>query len=355
MTAAPPRVTVLLPAYNAASTVTAAVRSILQQTYSDFELLVLDDGSSDRTAEVVSALDDPRIRLVRNPRNLGLAETLNRGLAECLGAYVARMDADDESLPGRLAAQVRYLDARPEVAILGARIRAVTSSGSSVWKLPEDPAVIEAHLVFRNPIAHPTVMMRREVLDRKGLRYDGTLPLGLEDWDMWVRASRVTTIANMSDVLLLYTSRTAAERPARPPDATARDEAAARDVIRRALRGVVVPTETELTLHFALGSNAYQDMASSEVTAFLGRAEEWLLRLRRANHEARRFDLAAFDHVTSLFWYYACRSLAPMAGSPTLRAYARSPLRAGAAAPAERAAKIILTASAAGTRRSLSR
>jgi glycosyltransferase involved in cell wall biosynthesis len=114
-----PRITVLMPVHNGEPYLDASVRSILGQTYGDFEFLVIDDGSTDGSARILRAYQDPRFRIVENGRNLGVVETLNRGLSLSRGEYVARMDCDDESLPERLERQVSFLDSHPEVGVLG--------------------------------------------------------------------------------------------------------------------------------------------------------------------------------------------------------------------------------------------
>ena len=121
MTEATPRVSVVLPAYNAQDTVRRAIDSVLAQTMPDFELIVVDDGSQDRTGEVVEAVDDPRVRLLRRPHG-GVPPTINAGLAEARAPIVAIQDADDFSVPDRLERQLALLEERPEVAVVGSRM-----------------------------------------------------------------------------------------------------------------------------------------------------------------------------------------------------------------------------------------
>ncbi len=197
-----PKVTVLMPVFNGEPYLSEAIASILGQTFTDFELLIIDDGSTDCSRKIVGALSDRRVRLLCNDGNLRLIATLNRGLDEARGMYVARMDADDISLPGRLDAQVAFLDRHPEIGVLGTGFQIIDAQGvpGTEILLPADNALIRWNLALRSPLAHPTVMMRRSIIAAiGGYRSE---PLHCEDYDLWWRASQVTRIANLPTVLL---------------------------------------------------------------------------------------------------------------------------------------------------------
>lgn len=199
---AAPRVTVLLPVHNGEPYLAAAVQSILAQGFADFELLIIDDGSTDRSCEIIGSFADPRIRLLRNARNLRLIATLNRGLEEARGEYVARMDADDVSLPGRLEAQVSFLDQNPGVGVVGTAVQLIDAQGTpgAAVRFPVTHTLIRWALCFISPIAHPAAMMRKAVVS--GLGGYSAQALHCEDYDLWWRASAVTQLANLKDVLL---------------------------------------------------------------------------------------------------------------------------------------------------------
>lgn len=197
-----PKVTVLLPVHNGEPYLSEAIDSILGQSFCDFELLIIDDGSTDRTSAIVESYRDPRIRLLRHPRNLGLVSTLNRGLAEAHGAYVARIDADDVCLPDRLQAQVAFLDRHPEVGVLGTAVQIVDPVGTAgaTVRFPVSHAMARWALLFSSPIAHPAAMMRKDVITRLGgYRAEA---VHCEDYDLWWRASDVTQLANLDKILL---------------------------------------------------------------------------------------------------------------------------------------------------------
>jgi glycosyltransferase involved in cell wall biosynthesis len=183
-----PLVSVLVAVHDDARYVGAAIDSMLGQTLDDFELVVVDDASTDGTAELLAAVADARLVLLRNDEQLGLAASLNRGLERATGRYVARLDADDVALPRRLELQVARIRSRPAVAILGSDIADLDEKGrpGRVHEMPRGAAAVRWHALFAAPFFHPTVLVDREVLDEHGLRYDASY-LESEDYDLWTR------------------------------------------------------------------------------------------------------------------------------------------------------------------------
>jgi len=200
-----PPLSVVMPVYNAGAVVREAIESILKQTFGDFEFIVVDDGSTDDSAEILReyASRDDRIRLYTQ-ENHGLIASLNRYCRLANGRYIARMDADDISLPTRLEKQFRFLEDHPEIGVLGTWIQDIDERGipGTAWPVPSDPAVIQWFLMFGNCIAHASVMMRREVLERAG--YYRPNALHVEDYDLWIRVSEFTSVAILPEVLLYY-------------------------------------------------------------------------------------------------------------------------------------------------------
>jgi glycosyltransferase involved in cell wall biosynthesis len=197
-------------ARNARGTLAVAIESILAQTFEDFELLIVDDASPDQTADVARAITtrDRRVRLVRSDTQLGVAGAANLGLREARGDYVAIMDADDWSLPDRLARQVAFLDAHRHVVICGGAIEVCDSELRSV--LPRryhlDDAAIRARLFRYSPFAHPAVIFRLDAAREVG-GYRTELDRGAEDYDLYFRLGRVGAFANLpATVLKLRTS-----------------------------------------------------------------------------------------------------------------------------------------------------
>lgn len=200
-----PLVSVLMPAYNSEAFVGEAVASMLGQTFTDFELLVIDDGSTDSTRAVLESIEDPRLRLVSNPQNMGLIRTLNRGLELATGHYVARMDADDVSAPARLERQVAFLQSHPDVDVLGTMVKLINEEGKQFGAIrgyPTEPKVIHRFLLRECCLIHPSVMFRKHVVLAAG-GYS-LAAKHAEDYDLWLRLSDRHKIANLPEQLVSY-------------------------------------------------------------------------------------------------------------------------------------------------------
>lgn len=197
----PGLVSVLLPVHNGATYLAAALESVLTQTWTELELIVVDDGSTDDTPTVLAACTDPRLQVHRQPA-AGVVAALNRGLALARGPWVARMDADDVMAPERLARQVRFLSEHPEVVACGTAYRLV-GEGSGVVRVPLTAGRCRAHLLWGSCIAHPTAMIRRETLTRHGIGYREGHPHA-EDFRLFSDLAAVGALANLPYVGLDY-------------------------------------------------------------------------------------------------------------------------------------------------------
>jgi len=200
-----PTVSVVMPVYNGEPYLREAVESILRQTCTDFEFIIIDDGSTDRTWEILSsyAENDARIALHRNQENLKLIRTLNKGLTMARGKYIARQDADDVSLPDRLAKQVAYLEHHQDVGLLGTDYYRLNSQGQRILRQP--PPVhtkIRWHLLFGNIWCHPSMMFRRELVDTNELFHPEYVHV--EDYELWTRLVKRTRAATLSEALVIY-------------------------------------------------------------------------------------------------------------------------------------------------------
>lgn len=209
-----PRVSVLMSVRDGMPWLESAVASILGQTLADLELIVLDDGSRDGTGRFLASLHDVRLRVVHQSP-VGLTASLNRALGLARAPLIARLDADDYAVPERLARQVAFLDAHPDVGVLGSAAREVDREGREVEVVrpPLDDVTIRRTLIRRNPFVHSTVVVRRAVLDRAGA-YDERLTVA-QDYDLWMRLAAVTRLANVPDTLVtrrLLATRVSATR-----------------------------------------------------------------------------------------------------------------------------------------------
>jgi glycosyltransferase involved in cell wall biosynthesis len=197
-----PRVSVLMSVHDGEQYLREAIDSILGQTFKDFEFIIVNDGSVDHTGEIISSYADPRIRFINNKTNLGLPASLNLGLDVAAGEYIARMDADDISLPERLSRQVSYMDAHPKIAASGTWAKDIDADGREFSSrcLPFDERM-KFEFWRPSPIVHPSAIIRKSQLG--SLRYDTRLPHA-QDYDLWLGLKARHDLGNLPEFLLLY-------------------------------------------------------------------------------------------------------------------------------------------------------
>jgi glycosyltransferase involved in cell wall biosynthesis len=196
-----PKISVLLPVYNCELYIQTAVESILNQTFTDFEFLIIDDASTDDTVFIIKKINDSRIQLIEKPLNSGYTNSLNYGLQIAKGRYIARMDGDDISMPERFAQQIAYLESHPDVVVCGTTYKIVGNDKRIT--LPENHEAIKIGLLWGNCILHPSVMIRKKMLDDFSISYD-TSKEPAEDYDMWVRLLSLGKLHNLQEVLMEY-------------------------------------------------------------------------------------------------------------------------------------------------------
>ncbi|HCY64046.1 MAG TPA: glycosyl transferase [Oxalobacteraceae bacterium] len=200
-----PIVSVLIPVYNGGPLLADALRSVYAQEIDGLEIIVLDDGSSDGSSELVAQMPDPRCICVRHP-NRGLAATLNRGIALARGRYIARQDQDDIVLPGRLAHQLAFLEAHPEIGMVGtwSQIYEGDRPSPRQHRHPSSNAALQLELLFDNPFVHSSMMIRAEVLRELGGYCEDKSRQPPEDYELWSRIARRHKVANLPEVLTIY-------------------------------------------------------------------------------------------------------------------------------------------------------
>lgn len=198
-----PRITVLMPVYNSERFLRESIESILDQTFQDFEFLIINDGSTDHSVDIIKSYKDSRIRLVHNSKNIKLIATLNKGIRLAHGEYIVRMDADDISMPDRLEKQFEYMQNNPDIGICGTWATTIGDNPGLIMKLPSDPQIIKCQLLFHCCIVHPSVIIRKGLLLKYKLKYDEE-DLYAEDWALWIKSSFYFNLANIPQVLLKY-------------------------------------------------------------------------------------------------------------------------------------------------------
>lgn len=202
-------ISVVMPAYNAARFVDAAIQSIRAQSFRDFEFVIVDDGSTDGTTRIAEAHanEDPRIKLIRQ-RQSGCMAAIIRGMREASAPYVARMDADDISHHNRFATQIAFLEENPSIAVVGTSVEFIDENGriTGTRHCPENHDEIATRLLHKSPLYHPSVMMRREMIEAVG-GYDRRFVVA-EDYRLWLNVAAEYELANIDEPLLRYRRHT---------------------------------------------------------------------------------------------------------------------------------------------------
>lgn len=314
---ASPLVSVLMPAHNGERHLSEAIDSILVQTLPDFELIVVDDGSTDSTPEILDsyAQRDSRVRVYRQ-ENQGIPAARNKCLDLAIGQYLAWMDSDDVALPSRLRKQIEFMDVHPEIGICGTWVKTVGAVAGQLWRYPTDDGTLRSMLVFNPPFANTSTIVRREVLEAASLRYDLSFPQA-QDYDLWARAAQHTKLANLPDVLVLYRLH-----PRQVTETRFDNQVALSGKVRaqQLARLGIDPSSQEFELHQRLSQF---DLRESR--AVLDRADEWLQRLLDANEAQGAFPKREFASVVGQRWFFACRG-ATRLGQWTWKKYWSSPL-----------------------------
>jgi glycosyltransferase involved in cell wall biosynthesis len=317
-----PLVSVVMAVHNAEKYVEKSIGSILNQTFQDFEFIIINDGSTDRTASILNALDEAhqRIKVIHQEKR-GLTPTLNLGCNLAQGKYIARMDADDLSLPERFARQIIFLEAHPEIAVCGSWVKKIGKSRRNLWRYPGDSDVARCHLLFNNPIAHPVAMIRRDAIAAAGF-YDESY-LYAADYACWAKIAERRSIANIPEVLLHYRIHFGQMGMSYSDDLRAAEYKKVQTFQLERLG--LSPTSAEIDLQYFLG---IVKLATTPVRPRLDLIEEankWLLRIKESNKVCHIFPEPALSQVLSTHWYLLCRSNTKI-GLGAWRAYRRSPL-----------------------------
>lgn len=284
-------VSVIMPAYNAEKYIGEAIESILWQTYSHFELIVVDDGSMDSTVDVVRSFDDSRIRLISLEKNEGIVGALNVGLSEAKGEFIARMDADDVSVPNRLEIQLNFICSNPSVDICSAQIR-LFGSEAGVWRMPLTHEEIVSNLFFGSSIAHAAVFFRRKLIDEGLYHYLGDYP-HQEDTYLWHRIKKKVIFANIDEILYDYRIEN--------HNVTQVNRGDKLDRYRKMMAFVVKelqlnPTPKELDIQVFLSSPSLIET----VTFTVSEVFDWINKVVQANNKEQVYPIDAFKTVIDL-------------------------------------------------------
>jgi glycosyltransferase involved in cell wall biosynthesis len=197
-----PKISVLMPVFNNEKTISEAIESILNQTFGDFELIIINDGSTDKSDELIKMHEDKRIVYSSFQDNLGLVPRLNFGLNKAKGEFIARMDGDDIADANRLQKQLQIMTLNKEIGVCGTFIK-YFGEYNGYWHPPVSHDEISANLILGSTICHPTVMIRQSVLEKNKIFYEDVYNRA-EDYHLWWKLSKVTILCNLDIELLHY-------------------------------------------------------------------------------------------------------------------------------------------------------
>ena len=294
-----PRVSVVMPVYNGEEYVGQAIESILSQTYGDFEFIIIDDGSTDHSLEIIKTYNDLRIVLICNETNLKLIPTLNKGFNLAKGEYIARMDADDISLPGRLARQVEFMDGSPAIGVCGTWAELFGDCGQSFWRFADQPDAVKCMLLFGCCIVHPSVMIRKKSIET-GFSYSDEYPHG-EDYALWVHMAQKYNIANIPEVLFKY-RKTASQVSSKY---AGEQRATTLKVQREQINALgIEPTEQECLLHLSIGHSEFLPTIS-----FANEVSAWFNKLKVGNASHHYYPEPIFSNYVRIYWTGVCNTL----------------------------------------------
>ncbi|MFH0846036.1 MAG: glycosyltransferase family 2 protein [Patescibacteria group bacterium] len=295
-----PKITVLMPVYNSEKYLKKSIESILNQTFTDFEFLIINDGSTDNSEKIIKSYNDSRIKLISNEVNLGVIKSLNKGLDQARGEYIARMDADDISFPKRLEIQIKFMKKNPHIGIAGSWAKIIIGNKkiNKYSKPISHPEKIKIALLFRCIIIHPSIITRKNILEKYNLRYNINYEHA-EDYGLWSNAVKYFPITNIKKALIQYRihdSNTGKIQSAKQKMAIAQLRTT---LLKDNLD--ITPTEENLLIH----GEVYKP-ENYKTHDFLKKEELWLSKLIAQNKITNFYKEPIFSEMISQRWLQIC-------------------------------------------------
>ncbi len=298
-----PKVSVILPVYNSEKYIREAVQSILNQTFTDFELLIFNDASTDNTLNILREFKDSRIQIINNEVNLRVVKTLNKGLDLAKGEFIARMDADDIAHAERFSKQLNYFKNHPQVDFCGTWVQNFGAE-DLIMRAAYTHDNIKARLLFLNPVFHPSVMFKRDSFKKYNLRFDESFT-NAEDYGLWADAIDVIKFANVPEVLLKYRIHAENVSVLKSSNQGILDEIHFRIYSNFFRKLNVDYNQKDLVLHRKLALVSLGKITLNEFKAYLS----WLNKLFIANSKSAYFDEKALANVIISFHFYLIRKV----------------------------------------------
>lgn len=292
-----PKVSVVMSVYNSSNYLNEAIESVLKQSFTDFEFIVINDGSTDSSLSIIQSYSDNRIVLIDNDGNKGLIYSLNKGIEIAKGKYIARMDADDICLPERLKKQVDFLEENTNVGVLSTDYYSFNNLVSKYLKSIVGNIKIKTNLLFTATICHPSLMIRKSVIDNYSFKYSVEAKY-VEDFDLWTRMALVTDFETISEALLKYRDHNS--QVSRVFSDVQKNNS---DIVRANYLNALNfnYNEHDLLIHNLISSN-------NKITSKkkLKEIEIWLSNLIKQNQVKSIFNSIDFDDVIAKVWFDCC-------------------------------------------------
>jgi glycosyltransferase involved in cell wall biosynthesis len=294
-----PMVTVLMSVFNGEKYLSEAIESILNQTFTDFEFLIINDGSTDSSRDIIASYKDTRIILIDNETNIGLTRSLNKGIDLAKGKYIARMDADDISMPYRLTKQLAFLERNPDISLVGSSAMVIDRNGKELNTINADiqPDQIYPTLFFGNTFVHTSIMGDHQLF--KKFRYDPSVPYA-QDYLLWSQIAKENKIANIKEPLVKYRIHNESISTSKID----KQEACVKRTFAFHLAQLGIKNCSEKQLEFH-----YQILRKNFITEELSRKEnfkilKWIDMLKRKNNKKRIYNESFFNNSLARYWKY---------------------------------------------------
>jgi glycosyltransferase involved in cell wall biosynthesis len=322
----PQKVTVFIPAYNREKYIGEAIESILAQSYTNFEILLIDDGSTDGTVDIMHSFSDSRLRIIRNETNLGIPRTRNKGIEHARGEFIAMLDSDDRAFPTRLEKQVNFLEAHHDFAQVGSWCRMMDQQGRPLKKIKRQPILpedVDVQLLFRCSLSNRSIMARTRILREYGYRNDYPR---CQDYDLHMRLAKKYKLGNLPECLVYGRIH--------PEQITGQTfdlgNAKKREIVRGQLTELGMSfSETDLDPHLTLSRMRKLDFVPD--FQYIQWAENWLLQLLEANKKTHRYSQNSLETAVGEKWMRTCWTAWSSIGLKSYHYFFRSPLRRTAA------------------------
>lgn len=299
-----PKISVLMPVYNTkAAYLKAAIESILNQTFSDFEFIIINDGSENNAEEVILSYTDKRIKYIKNKENIGLIKTLNKGLLYSKGEYIARMDSDDIALPERFKKQVEFMNENLNVGVCGTWLKTFGDDlNTRIKKYPSTSEEIKLEMLFSCPIAHPTAFIRKNLFVKYNLFYSEDY-VHAEDYELWSRANKYFNFANIPESLVQYRCH-----KSQISQVFLKQQCDHSNFIKinQLENFKIIPSKEELYIHNKLSHSIYSNYSEIQ----LKNIESWLLKLINQNNIFNYYNQEILVKMLNIKWLAICKHAA---------------------------------------------